>query len=149
MKNFGIRGLFMINKIFSTLFGQICSKNSRLLRWNLTSTLIKICWIRCSCSIFWANLVRTGKIVWLRWNLAIRLIQISRFSWCSCDLLWTWNYRYWTNLIQIWSIDLALSYNTLDEVILSTNILPLLLFAFKDFWKSLSQLLGIFLFFNP
>ena len=42
--------------------------------------------------LFWANLIQTSKIVWLRWNLVFTLIQICWiWWWCSFVLLWTWD----------------------------------------------------------
>ena len=50
----GYWSFIMIDKIFPALFGQIWSKKSKLvcLRWNLTSRLIRICWIQRRCSLF-------------------------------------------------------------------------------------------------
>ena len=58
------------------------------LRWDLTSRLIRICWIRSDLHFFCfgpysfrATLVRRDKIACLRWNLRSRLIPICWIRW--------------------------------------------------------------------
>ena len=102
----------MIKNIFFYPFWANLVKKIKinLLRYNFVSSLIRICWIWCSCLhfLFWTENTIFGqiwykkiKIVFLRWNLGSRPIRICGIQW------WFYffrKYSFWANLVQTFKI---------------------------------------------
>ena len=109
LKTFGILLLFMINKTFATLFDQKYQNFLFKMKLGiLTSSNILNSMVMFTFSVldwrhpFGANLVQKNKIVFLRWNLVLRPIQICWiwWWWWSFVLLWTRNIFFLVALVQ-------------------------------------------------
>ena len=92
---------------------------------------------------FRANLIQKGNIIWLRWNLVPRLVQICWIRWqCPFDVLWTEN----TLLEKIWSkkIKLSIFYHCLscsqNETFKKCQIF---LFYIKNYKRKLKKLIRL------
>ena len=71
---------------------------------------------------FWANLFPKFKIVYLKWKLVPKLIQICKIQWwCPLVLFLTENILFWANLVQK-TKTISFSWNLLTRLILIFKI---------------------------
>ena len=115
----------------NTLFGQICSKNSKIvsLSWNsmMLLTFSFFHWKKLS----WTNLVQKLKIVSFSWNLLHRLIQICRTLWWYSPFLFSTRSKPFG---LIWS---KKKNNNNKTVSWSWNLIPRLIWICRiELWRS-------------